>query len=310
MLFKKKEIVKIPVIINCDPGVDDAVALMIAIKSEKFDIKLITTDLGNIDCKQAAKNATNILELLGAPNIPIAYGEGKCFEKERPRVAVHGKTGLGSYNFEKNSRKIEKDDAVEVMHKVLSESEQKITMICMSPPTNIAKLLKKYPDDVNKMEKLVFMVGSVEQLKRGEVPYAEFNVAGDPEACEFILKSKVPLEIVPMEMGHTAYLDWQDVFKTKNENFVGSVYEVMFREYKDRHVKNGIATHDGCAIAYLTNPEIFKVEPVKVEVRYYEKIGTGVFVMNFDKKPNALTCTEVDVKKFKKLYFNCLKKCK
>lgn len=307
---KQKEIKKIPAIINCDPGIDDAIALIMAIKSDIIDVKLITTDLGNVSTTQSAQNTLNVLELIGANDIPVACGEGKCLEIERPRVAVHGKTGLGSYVFPKNSRKILKGDAVDIMYQTIMAEEEKTTLICLSPPTNIAKMLLKYPDAKDKIERLVFMVGSIEQLKRGALPYAEFNVAGDPEASKAILKSKVKLEIVPMEMGHTAYLDWQDVFKTKNMNFVGSVLENLYREYKDRHVKNGIATHDSCAIAYITNPEIFKIEPVKVDIKYYDKLGTGVFVMNFDKTPNALTCTEIDVKKFKKLYFKMLKKCK
>ena len=250
---KQKEFKKIPAIINCDPGIDDAVAIMMAIKSEKIDVKLITTDLGNIDCDKSAQNALNVLELIGAPNIPVAIGEGKCFEKERPRVSVHGKTGLGSYVFPKNSRKAEKEDAVELMYKTIMESDEKMTIICLSPPTNIAKLLTKYADVKDKIERMVFMVGSIEQLKRGQLPYREFNVSGDPEAAEVILKSKIKLDIVPMEMGHTAYLTCQDVFKTKNMNHVGEVLEEIFHEYRDFHVKNGIATHDGCAIAYITN---------------------------------------------------------
>ena len=307
---KDKEIKKIPAIINFDPGIDDAVALIMAIKSERFDIKLITTDIGNISCEQAAQNTLNVLELIGAEDIPVVAGEGKCFQIERPRRSVHGKTGLGNYVFEKNSRRVTKGNAVDMMRNTIMSAEEKITIICLSPPTNIAKMVTNYPETVEKIERMVFMVGSIEQLKRGKLPYAEFNVAGDPEASEAILKAKVPLEIVPMEMGHTAYLDWQDVFKTKNMNHVGSVLEYIYRDYKDFHVKNGIATHDGCAIAYITNPEIFKVEDVKAEIRYYDKLKTGVFVMNFDKKPNAKVCTEIDVKKFKKIYFDCLKKCK
>lgn len=307
---KQKNQPKIPVIINCDPGIDDAIALIMAIKSEILDIKLITTDLGNISTTQAGQNVLNILELVGAGDIPVACGEGKCLVKERPRVSVHGKTGLGSYVFPKNSRKLLDGDAVEIMYNTIMEQDGKTTLICLSPPTNIAKMLQKHKDVKDKIERLVFMVGSIEQLKKGALPYAEFNVAGDPEASEAILKSKVKLEIVPMEMGHTAYLDWQDVFKTKNMNYVGSVLEVLYREYKDRHVKNGIATHDSCAIAYITNPEIFKVEPVKVNIKYFDELGTGVFIMNFDKTPNATVCTEIDVKKYKKLYFDMLKKCK
>lgn len=309
-LFKKKEIKKIPTIINCDTGIDDAVALMIAIKSEKLDIKLITTDVGNVDSLQAGKNCLNILELVGAEDIPVVAGDGKCFEKERKRLAVHGSTGLGEYTFEENSRRLLDENAVEKMYQTLVDSEEKMTIICLSPCSNLAKLMKKHKNVKNKIERIVYMVGSIEEVQKGEMPYAEFNATCDPEAAEFVLKSGVPIEIVPMEMGHTAYLDWQDVFATKNENFVGSVLEIIFRSYKDRHVKNGIATHDGTAVAYVTNPEIFKTSPIHGEIKYFDSIGSGVLVVDKNKKPNMLACTEVDVKKFKKLYFKSLKKCK
>ena len=310
MRVTKKEIKKIPVIFNCDTGIDDAVALMLAIKSEKLDIKLISTDVGNIEPKQAAKNCLNILELIGADDIPVCAGEGKCLEKERPRVTVHGTSGMGEYVFEPNSRRIIDGDAVEKIYETIMASEEKITIICLSPPTNIAKLILNHKDCLNKIEKIVFMAGTIEDVDKDEIPYPEFNVSCDPEAGEVVLKSKVPIEIVPMEMGHTAYLNWQEVFKTKNTNFVGSVFEYIFRSYKDRHVKNGIATHDGCAIAYLTNPELFKIKPVCAKVKYFKSINTGVLTMNFEKKPNCITCVDMNIPAFKKLYFKLLKKCK
>lgn len=300
----------IPTIINCDTGIDDAVALMMAVKSKKLDIRLITTDLGNVNAKQSAQNTLNVLELINAPEIPVSAGEGKCFKMERARVSVHGNDGLGGYNFDENNRKILEGDAVEEMYKTLMASNEKITIICISPTTNIAKLVSQHKDCLEKIERIVIMVGTIEKVADGEIPYPEFNCAGDPEACAEVLSSGVKIEIVPMEMGHTAYLDWQDVFKTKNTNFVGSVFEFIFRSYKDRHVKNGIATHDGCAIAYVTNPELFETSEVYGEVKYFDMIGTGVMTMDFEKEPNMLTCTKVNISKFKKLYFKCLKDCK
>lgn len=301
---------KIPVILNCDTGIDDAVAIMLAVKSGKLDIKLIVTDIGNVPPHQAALNTNNILELVGAPQIPVVAGTGKCFKKERPHPSVHGNGGLGEFVFPKNDRKILEDDAVEVMYKTLMESDKKVTIISLSPIPNLARLLKKYPDAVAKIERLVFMAGTTEAVKKGEMPYPEFNVSCDPEAAEFVFASGVKLEIVPMEMGHTAYLDWQEVFQTKNFNYTGSVFEVVFRSYRDRHVKNGIATHDGCAVAYVTNPEIFEVKPTFAKVEYFDSIKSGVLVMDFDKEPNAISCTKINIKKFKKIYFKALSKCK
>ena len=300
---------KIPVIMNCDTGIDDAVAIMLAVKSGVVDLKLITTDLGNISPKQAAQNTINVLELIDADNIKVAAGDGVCFEKERERFVAHGKTGLGEYKFLKNKRKVIDRDAVEVLYEVLSESEEKITIICLSPVSNIAKLLTKYPNIREKIERIVYMVGSIEEIGKHEIPYPEFNVACDPEATEVLFNSKIQIDIVPMEMGHTAYLDWQEVFKTKNLNKTGSALEVIYRSYKDRHVKNGIATHDGCAVAYVINPKIFKVSPVYARVKYFDRISTGVLTVNFNKKPNANVCVSMNIKKFKKIYFKSLKKC-
>lgn len=308
MRKEKQEL--IPVIINCDTGIDDAVAIMIAVKSNKLDIKLITTDIGNVDTKKAAENTLNILELLDAPDIPVVAGDGKCYKKERERFQAHGGGGLGEYLFEEHKRKVVEGDAVDKMAEVLENSDKKITIISIAPPVNLAKLLKKHKSVMGKIEKVVLMAGSIEEVGENEMPYPEFNISSNPEAAEVLLKSGVKVEIVPMEMGHTAYLDWQEVFKTKLQNYTGSVFEMIFRSYRDRHVKNGVATHDGCAVAYLTNPEIFETKPVYAEIKYFKTIDSGVIIMDFNKEPNFVTCTKVDVKKFKKLYFSLLQKCR
>lgn len=300
---------KIPVILNCDTGIDDAVAIMMAVKSNKLDIRLIVTDVGNVDSKQAAKNTLNILELIDAPNIPVCAGDGQYFKKVRPKVAVHGNGGLGTFHFDENARRLTKGDAIDKMYETLMKSEQKITIISISPLTNLAKLFTKYPDSVKKIERLVIMSGTIEELKPDVAPYPEFNVATDPEAGEVVFNANVRIDVVPMEMGHTAYLTWQDVFKTKLTNYTGWIFEQIFRGYKDRHVKNGIATHDGCAIAYVTDPSIFEIKPVHAEVKYFDSIDSGVLTMDFKQEPNIITCTKVNVKKFIKLYFKYLKRC-
>lgn len=227
----------IPAIFNCDTGIDDAVAILLAVKSKKLDIKLIVTDVGNVCPPKSAQNTCNILDLIGAPNIPVVAGDGKCLEKERPRVAVHGNGGLGEYKFTQKNYKPIRADAIDMMREKIEGCEKNVTIICLSPATNIAKLLLKYPEVKEKIERIVFMVGSNVPVGEGELPYMEFNCATDPEAVQVVLDSKIKLDIVPMEMGHTAYLDWQDVFKTKNMNMTGSVLEFVYRSYRDFHVK-------------------------------------------------------------------------
>ena len=314
-----KNIKKIPLIINCDTGIDDAVALMLVVKSGLFDIKLVTTDLGNAGPKQSAVNCNNIFELIGSPDVKVCAGDGKGFVRDRKHVSVHGKTGMGTYIFEPNSRKISNEDAVDAMYETIMNSPEKVTILCISPVTNLAKLQVRHKDCWNsdKIERVVIMAGSIEDLKPGEIPYAEFNISCDPESAELLFPKnpKVKVDVVPMEMGHTAYLEWQDVFKTKNTNSVGAVFEYLFRSYKDRHVKNGIATHDGCAVAYMIDPSIFEIEEMYGEVKYFESIDSGILIFDKEKdlkskKPNVTVCTKVNVKRFKKLYFKLLKKCK
>ena len=200
------------------------------------------------------------------------------------------------------------------MYQEIMNSPEKVTILCMSPTTNLAKLIDRHKDCWNsdKIERIVIMAGSIEELKPGEIPYAEFNISCDPESAELLFqkKPKVRIDVVPMEMGHTAYLEWQDVFKTKNTNSVGAVFEYMFRSYKDRHVKNGIATHDGCAVAYMIDPKIFEIQELYAEVKFFESIDSGVLLFDKKKQPNTTVCTKVNIKRFKKLYFKLLKKCK
>ena len=101
-----------------------------------------------------------------------------------------------------------------------------------------------------------------------------------------------------------------DVFKTKHANQFGAILEKMYRKYHDFHVQNGIATHDGCAIAYAIDSEMFDCVPAHMEVKYYKQYGTGVAVVDYKKSPNVAITTKVNTKKFKKLYFDSLKKCK
>ena len=301
---------KLPVILDVDTGIDDAVAVMMAVKCKNLDIKLITTCHGNTTIENITKNTLSMLALLGEYNIPVAQGMGHALKKVREHVSVHGSNGMGGYEYKNNPLKALDKSALEATHEVLQKADEPITMVCISPPTNVANLLIHYPEDAKKIKEIVLMVGSNEIVPEGAIPYKEFNASVDPEALEIVVNSSVPKVIISMEMGHTAYFTWKDVYKTEHKNDFGKLLEVIFRQYHDYHVKNGIATHDGCAIAYLAKPKIFKMADANMTVEYFEQLGSGVGVIDYEKTPNCKITKEVNVKKFKKLYFKCLKKCK
>ena len=300
----------IPVIMDVDTGIDDAVAIVMAIKHPKIDVKLVLTCHGNTTIKNITKNTLTMLATLGATHIPVAEGMASPLLIKRPHVSAHGADGLGGYEYKNPGLNLLKISALEATHEILSKAGEPITYVCLAPSTNIAKLLQTYPEDAKKIKELILMVGSNVPVKDGEVPYKEFNASVDPEALEIVIKSGVKITIVSMEMGHTAYLDWQDVYKTKQTNAFGELLESIYRSYKDYHVTNGIATHDGCAVAYLIDKSMFETKPAHMQVKFFKELGSGVGVVDYEQEPNVIITTKVDIKKFKKLYFKILKKCK
>ena len=301
---------KLPIILDVDTGIDDAVAVMLATMCPKIDVKLITTCHGNTTIENITNNTLSMLYTLGIKNVPVAVGMDHAIKKIRPHVSVHGSNGLGGYYIKNNPLKPLEKSALEATHEVLQKAYEPITMVCISPPTNIANLLINHPEDANKIKQIVLMVGSNEIVPEGSIPYKEFNASVDPEALTIVLDSKVPKVIISMEMGHTAYLNWEDVYKTKKANDFGALLETIYRDYHDYHIKNGIATHDGCAVAYLIEPQLFTLKPGNMTVEFFEELGSGVGVIDYDKKPNVQITQTIDVKRFKKLYFKYLKKCK
>lgn len=303
---------KTPVIIDVDTGIDDAVALSIALVSKKLEILLVTTGAGNSGVDQATENTLNILNFFKHSEIPVAKGEPKPLYRDIAKYSVHGNDGMGncSHMFPKRETKAIEKVAHEAMAETILACDKKVTLIALGPLTNIAKLLMLHPEVKENIEEIILMAGSTEICKEGELPYAGFNVKVDPEACEYVINSGVKLVINPCDMGHIAYLDYQEVYKTKNTNMAGKFFEQVFRTYKDHHVKNGIAMHDSCAVAYVIDPSLFKVEKLFVHVQYYKQLGTGVLRCEWKEPKNIDVCTQCNIKRFKRLYFKSLKRVK
>ena len=295
------------VILDVDTGIDDAVAIAMATYSNKLNVKLITTICGNLSVNEVTKNTLNFLHAIGKDNIPVAVGENKPLEREKDdSIQAHGKKGLGNYKFEKHNLKPIKTDAVEKMYEVITKSKTPVIIIALGPLTNVAKLLLTHPDAMDNIEYILISGGLLEDNKRN--PYLGFNVMQDPEAARYVMKSGEKIIICPSNHGHTAYLTPEEVEQTRITNKTGEMLEYIFRSYKDRHVKIGIATHDPCAVVYAAHPEYFKKELMYVHIRFLQKQQTGVIDFDTNKEPNTKVATEINVKKFKKLYFNTLKK--
>lgn len=303
---------KIDIIIDTDPGVDDAIALLYAFKSERFNIKLISSAGGNGPIENITSNAIHITELFNE-EIPVV--EGSPTPLVRPAkyaTKAQGKSGLGDYSYNKKKLKHHpvEGEACDVIYQTLQSSKTKISIISIGPMTNLAKMIQKYPDCKKYIKQIIFESGTKEKIY-GK-PYKSFNVGYDPEAAEVVFKSGIKLVMVPMELGHFAYLDHNDIKRFKKANKIGKIYAKMFKGYNDYHVgKLGAAVHDVCTIYYLTHPEYIKTEKAFIEIKYY-KTNTddfGYIDIDFNKKPNATVCVDLDINMFKYDLFEALEKC-
>lgn len=303
---------KIDIIIDTDPGVDDAIALLYAFKSECFNIKLISSAGGNGPIENITSNAIHITELFNE-EIPVV--EGSPTPLVRPAkyaTKAQGKSGLGDYSYNKKKLKHHpiEGEACDVIYQTLKSSKTKTSIISIGPMTNLAKMIQKYPDCKKYIKQIIFESGTKEKIY-GK-PYKSFNVGYDPEAAEVVFKSGIKLVMVPMELGHFAYLDHNDIKRFKKANKIGKIYAKMFKGYHDYHVgKLGAAVHDVCTIYYLTHPEYIKTEKAFIEIKYY-KTNTddyGYVDIDFNKKPNATVCVDLDINMFKYDLFEALEKC-
>ena len=311
---------KIPLIINADPGADDALAVVMALASPKLDIKLITSSAGNLGIDICTRNSLHLVERM-KKKTPVARGAEDSMMPDRENFAhVHGVSGFGSYNPTEPTIKVSKKEAFEAMYDVLKKSRKKVTILSIAPLTNIAKMLLHFPYCKMYIEKIVFMGGTKEEENTynphngNKTPYPSSNVNYDPAAATILLASGVPCVFVPSEMGHNAYLDLEDIEDVKKYGEIGEMLHKIFEEYDDGHVTRdmGVATHDSAALAYILDPTLFKTEDVVCSMKWYnyEKKKDGIIYCDIIKNNIASIhklCVDINDIGFKKLVFNLLR---
>ena len=285
------------VIMFCDTGIDDAVAIIMALSDKKINLKAVVASKGNVSQKQVAKNTIEVLEYV-KKDIPVFVGNKKKFGKTKFKLkSVHGKDGLGEYPFMKPKKKAR---SFKEFLTYFNSLQKKVSIICTGPLTDLAILSEK----VNLSEKVENIY-----LQNGELSdpnYTSFNVAEDPKAVEKVLSLGLPIIICPSDMGHTAFLNKTDVEKIRKLNKTGEMLEFIFRSHHDRVVKNNVAAHDACLIYSFSNPEKFEWKYANLQVDYVNQIG----ILHFDfckKKTNRKISTQIDIKSFKKYLFDCVK---
>lgn len=300
------------VIIDSDPGVDDALAIFLLSQAKNIDIKLLVACCGNSGIENTFANF-NYLKKLFKIDAPIVAGEKQTLTPEKKRIKIdikkiHGKyTGLGNLKVAEKSFKVDYNYC-EAIKKVLDENDD-VTYIVFGPLTNLAMFLKNNPTYKTKLKKVVFMGGVKDKVVLGHV-YSEFNIGMDSDAAKMLLKQKLKnLVMVPSELGHFAYFSPMDVEKIRKTNALGQKFGKMFDGYFDRMVpRDCVATHDACVAAYLIDSSFFKQVSAKIKVKYFKEIDCSVMVNNVDsKRPNCTMVVDLEEKKFRQMFFKYLK---
>lgn len=301
------------VIIDTDPGIDDAVAIAIALSSSEISVELISTVSGNVDIDNVTKNALSLVEFF-EKDIKVAKG---CYEPliEDAIYAtdIHGKTGLEGYDFpQPNFTKLCNEHAVIEMKNTLMTSKEKITIVAIGPLTNIAMLLKLFPKVNSKIEEIILMGGSLTRGNKGV--NSEFNIAVDPEAAKIVFASGLKIAMAPLDVGLKALIYPDESEQIKTYNKTGDMIYHLFTKYRGGSFKTGLKMYDACAVAYLLKPEIFKVEYLFVDVDInngYSKGNTIVDVKGYlGKEANTSVCVDINEVKFKEWFLEVIKKCK
>lgn len=313
---------KIPVLIDCDTGIDDMLSFILALSSEKLDILGITTVAGNQKLELTTYNTLNALALMGREEIPVAKGASKPLERPlRDAGYIHGASGLGNYVFENpTDKQVEDIDAAAFMHKTLMEAKEPVTILALAPLTNLALLLENYPECKPNIERIVFMGGSIRT--GNPTPVSTFNVLVDPEAAKYVLKSGVPFHMCPLDTTRHAYTTDEEIERMgQMDSPVAAMAHSICKFYNDTVEKGnnaqkrfkGLCIHDLCTVAYVTNPELFETVTYYGDVETKGELTTGFTMIDYEdilRKPeeekNIVFINSVDRDGYMKVFFDAL----
>ncbi|WP_171211322.1 nucleoside hydrolase [Ruegeria sp. HKCCA5426] len=297
------------IIIDTDPGQDDAVAILLALASpQEIEVLGITAVAGNVPLDLTSKNALIVCELAGHTEVPVYAGCDRPLKRALVTAEhVHGKTGLDGPDLPDPQMQLTDGHAVDFIIDTLRAHEPGTVTLCpLGPLTNIATAFTKAPDIVDRVQEIVLMGGAYFEV--GNItPTAEFNIHVDPEAADIVFKSGRPIVVMPLDVTHKALVTKprNDAFRalgTKVGIAVAEMTDFFERFDKEKYGSQGAPLHDPCVTAYLIKPELFSGRFVNVEIETQSELTMGMTVADWwrvtDRKPNATFIGDVDADGF------------
>lgn len=291
------------IIIDTDPGHDDAMAIMLAIQSNMFDIQAITTVCGNSTIVNTTRNARYIIDLLGRNDIPIYSGAKKPLKRSLIQAVVHGESGLDG--IDPTNEALLNGNAVENMLSIIESNPKKVTIVALGPLTNIALAIQKAPKAMQKVEEIIMMGGAV-KVPGNKNRVAEFNIFVDPEAADIVFSTPIRKTLVPLDACNHVTLSLQD-FKAIKSPILRPVVLKMVKPYinniaRDEGVRAAMM-YDPLTVYYLINPTTAKTYTCNISIETKGELTRGMTVADLrtkpEKKNNVTVVYYIDENKFK-----------
>ena len=297
------------IIIDTDPGQDDAVAILLALTSpEDLEVLGITAVAGNVPLDLTAKNARIVCELAGKPDVKVFAGCDRPLGRELVTAEhVHGETGLNGPVLPDPTMPLQDQHAVDFLIETLrAEAPGTVTLCPLGPLTNIATAFERAPDIASRVQEIVLMGGAYFEV--GNItPTAEFNIYVDPQAADIVFRSGVPIVVMSLDVTHKALVTKprNDAFRALGSKVGTAVAEMtdFFERFdREKYGSNGAPLHDPCVIAYLLWPDLFSGRDINVSIETESELTMGMTVADWwrvtDRPANAFFVGDIDADRF------------
>jgi inosine-uridine nucleoside N-ribohydrolase len=303
------------VLIDTDPGVDDALAILLAFSSPELRVEGLTTVAGNVGLDIGSVNALRLLEFLGVKDVPVAAGADKpLLRKNRDASSIHGETGLGGATLPEPVGRLDERTAVELILGKVDELGRELILVPIGPLTNIAAAILARPSFVHEISGLVIMGGTFNLTPYGHgnvSPVAEFNVWHDPEAAKIVFDSGIPITAIGLDVttapaNRLSEAKFKEIegMGTKRASFVVDLCRHLIERY------GGVSLHDPLAVAAVIDPSLVETERVVVEVETKGEMTRGMTLVDRRRThrvestdANVKACVSVDSARFLDLIF-------
>ena len=296
------------IIIDTDPGQDDAVAILLALASPEIAVLGITAVAGNVPLALTEKNARIVCELAGRPDIKVFAGCDAPLARALVTAEhVHGKTGLDGPQMADPTMPLQDQHAVDFIIETLrTEPAGSVTLVPVGPLTNIATAFQRAPDIIPRVQEIVLMGGAYFEV--GNItPAAEFNIYVDPEAAKIVFDAGVPLVVMPLDVTHKALTTKARIaafraMGSKVGDMVAAWTDFFERFDMEKYGSEGAPLHDPCTVAYLIDPSLFSGRLINVEIETGSDLTLGMTVADWwgvtDRPKNALFIGDIDAERF------------